>query len=386
MSAIIGATLLYKKLRGKTTLLAWISLGSVACVVSAALSPETNSINLVFVSLILGAFAGLGIPTCLAFFAENSNSKNRGRMATVLFFLIQLLTFLIYIPISGTDVYYQFLVLAGWRFLGVASIFFFVPREGLSEERLTPLSSIIRERTFVLYFVPWFLFTLVNFVENALLEHYFGAELFGTYMVAALLIASVSAFLGGAICDFKGRKVSGVLGFILLGLGYGFLSLFPGTQISQILYVLFDGVAWGILYVTFIFVIWGDISEGKAHERYYLLGCMPFLLSNMIEALVRPFAEFIQIATSFSLASLFLFVAVLPLLYAPETLSEKIMKDRELKNYIEKAKREVAKAQEKDQDKAEKECEHEKAEQDDVEFEVGEENMEEAEALAEKYY
>jgi len=34
-----------------------------------------------------------------------------------------------------------------------------------------------------------------------------------------------------------------------------------------------------------------------------------------------------------------LFLAVLPLVYAPETLPEKQMKDRELKNYIDKAQR-----------------------------------------------
>jgi hypothetical protein len=64
---------------------------------------------------------------------------------------------------------------------------------------------------------------------------------------------------------------------------------------------------------------------------------MPFLLSNLISALVRPFVEVVPITASFSLASFFLFLAILPLLYAPETLPEKVMKNRELKSYIEKA-------------------------------------------------
>jgi hypothetical protein len=34
-----------------------------------------------------------------------------------------------------------------------------------------------------------------------------------------------------------------------------------------------------------------------------------------------------------------LFLAVLPLLYAPETLPEKKIRDKELKSYIEKAKK-----------------------------------------------
>ena len=43
--------------------------------------------------------------------------------------------------------------------------------------------------------------------------------------------------------------------------------------------------------------------------------------------------------TAFSLAAFFLFLAVVPLMYAPETLPEKKMKERQLKQYIEKAKK-----------------------------------------------
>jgi MFS family permease len=381
ISATIGATLLYKKLRGKTPLLLWILLGATTCILSAALVPANNSVTLVFVSLALGALAGLGIPTCLGIFADNSKLKRRGIIGGLIFFFIQALTVLIYVPATGVGSDYQFLALGAWRFLAIGSVLFFKPQEKLTEERIVPLSNIIRERTFVLYFLPWFLFTIVNFLEQPLLESYLGAELYGTYTLALILIFSVSALLGGAICDFKGRKVAGVTGFILLGLSYAFLSLIPGTLVSQILYVLFNGIAWGLLYVTFIFVVWGDISEGKVRERYYLLGCMPFLFSNLIEVLVRPFVEIIPIAASFSLASFFLFLAILPLLYASETLPAKHIKERELKSYIKKAQKEAAKAQEKEAEGTQRE--NGDAE---VEFEVNQEDYEETLKEAEKYY
>jgi hypothetical protein len=41
----------------------------------------------------------------------------------------------------------------------------------------------------------------------------------------------------------------------------------------------------------------------------------------------------------FSVASFFLFLAVIPLMFAPETLPEKTLKERELKQYVEKAKK-----------------------------------------------
>jgi len=43
--------------------------------------------------------------------------------------------------------------------------------------------------------------------------------------------------------------------------------------------------------------------------------------------------------SAFSLASFFLFLAVLPLLYAPETLPEKKIELRRLRKYVETAKK-----------------------------------------------
>ncbi len=74
----------------------------------------------------------------------------------------------------------------------------------------------------------------------------------------------------------------------------------------------------------------------------------------------------------FSFASFFLFIAVLPLVFAPETMSEQIIKNNDLKNYVNKAKKQVLKVREKSfghQELLEKSEEYEKARE-----------------LAEKYY
>ena len=75
---------------------------------------------------------------------------------------------------------------------------------------------------------------------------------------------------------------------------------------------------------------------------YYLLGGLPYLLASYLSELMKPAVDsfkVIQTSTAFSLASFFLFLAMLPLMYAPETLSEKRMKEMELKSYLEKAKK-----------------------------------------------
>lgn len=386
-SAFIGATLLNEKLKGKMALLSWVSLGVASCVLSGVIAYQTTSVYLVLSSLFVGVLAGLGIPTCLALFSEDTTPGNRGRSGAIVFFASQILTVLIYVFISNVNLDYEFLALAGWRFLGLLSILLWFPLEKTVENRESRrengFSDIIRERVVYLYLIPWVLLTIVNFVEEPLIQHHFGATQYNLYQIIDILITSFSAFVGGAICDFKGRKISGILGFVMLGVGYTFLSVFSGYQIAQILWVIFDGVAWGFLYVTFIFVIWGDISEGKIKERYYFLGGMPFLLSNLISVFAQPFIESVAITDAFSLASFFLFMAIVPQLFAPETLPEKMMKDRDLKSYAEKALKQAAKEAEKNNKNADK---PEKETKENTEAGQSSSYDDEARKLAEKYY
>jgi len=386
-SAVIGATLLNGRSKNKTFLFSWILFGVVACLLFS-LGATTSLTGLTAALLILGASIGLGIPTCFSFFADQTKAENRGRIGALMFFIVQLFAAILIFSTDGVAINYQFLILAIWRLLGVVGIFFYKPLPKMSEERVILIKSIVKERTFLLYFLPWFLFTLVNFTESPIIQTYFGPVLYNNSLLVETLINSVAAFIGGALCDYKGRKITAILGFVLLGLGYAILSFFNSgsyKEIAQFLYIVCDGVAWGILYVTFIFVLWGDLSDGKTREKYYLLGSLPFLFSGMIEMLVQPFVKSDVISTAFSLASFFLFIAIVPLLYATETLPEKAMKDRDLKSYLEKAQKIAQKETEKKQ-KKESTNTSEDSEESEVEQEENDEKYVEAQKLAEKYY
>ncbi len=384
LSAIIGVTLISRKFKEKTFLSAWIFSGVLSCLLFYFLSPNANQTTLILLSLLLGFSTGLGIPSCLSIFARQTKIEKRGRFGAAMFFIIQMLTAAILLPLNGSETNFTFLILSVWRLSSIAFLFFYTMPLTVPKERKTSLLTIFRERNFILYFSPWFLFTLVNFIEAPIFEASVGQVLFNDYSLATIVISCFSAILGGFLCDRKGRKVTGILGFVFLGLGYAFLSFLsegPGKLIAQYLYVTFDGIAWGILYVTFIFVIWGDLSEDNNREKYYLLGGMPFLFSGLIQVLVQPFVSLIQVTTSFSFASFFLFMAILPLLYAPELLPEKVMKDRDLSSYVNKALQKVQKESEKTLNKESEEIDSEKEEP----FQISTED-EEAQELAEKYY
>jgi len=126
----------------------------------------------------------------------------------------------------------------------------------------------------------------------------------------------------------------------MLGIGYAILGIFPDHPISPDLFTLVGSIAWGMFGAVFLMALWGDLAEDMAPEKFYAIGGLPYLLTGFLDILIAPYiSELILPPVIFSFASFFLFLAVLPLMYAPETLPEKKIKERELKKYIEKAKK-----------------------------------------------
>jgi MFS family permease len=388
-AALIGATLLAQKLKEKLFLTLWIIWGVLSSFLTYFfLVPQTNWIILGVISFILGGSVGLGIPVCLSMFSNQTKNEQLGRIGAALFFVIQIMTAIILFSIGESSIDYKFLIFSIWRILGLIGIFFLIEIKNNDKERKLSLLKILRDRTFILYFLPWFMFTLINFMLTPLVKGYMGfidSNYYSNYELTTFVITSFTAIVAGFLCDFKGRKATGIIGFVLLGIGYTFLSLIPqisagSGMIAIVLFTVFDGLAWGFLYVNFVFVVWGDLSEKSNREKYYFLGGMPFLFSGLIRALAQYLnVQTLEISTAFSLASFFLFIATVPLLYAPESLSEKLMKSRELFNYVNMALKKVQK------EKGTPPEQNREKDEDEIEAEETPEEIE-ARKLAEKYY
>lgn len=184
------------------------------------------------------------------------------------------------------------------------------------------------------------MFALVNYLSIPILNNHFGENFTNSSATIEAIITAVFALVGGVLCDSVGRKLVAVSGFIMLGLGYAALGIFPYSLIGWVFYTAVDGIAWGMLGVVFFMTLWGDLAHENSAKKYYALGSLPLLLSSLLQRLVAPdLAASFLVTGVFSLASLFLFLAILPLLYAPETLPEKTMKARELRQYVEGAKK-----------------------------------------------
>jgi len=337
----MGGTALMKKFPSRDAFLSvWMFVGIVASILMITL--ETfNMAYILLVSFLLGISLGLGFPSCLAYFGDYSVEENRGRLAGITFFFSCLGMFFVGLLLSLSTLVVGALILAAWRGIGLLSFLLIRSKEDCRKETTMEISyrSALLDRSFLLYLVPWIMFCLINFLEHPVLTIFFEEDFASFMPIAEFGIGSFAALIGGWFADSVGRKRVVIFGFIMLGIGYAVLGLFPSIILSWYLYLILDGVAWGIFSLMFYLVIWADLAGNRIKDKYYLIGVLPFLISSYIQILFTPYAKLIDISAAFSLASLFLFLAVFPILLAPETLPEKKIELKRLRKYVEKAKK-----------------------------------------------
>jgi len=333
--SIIGAVV-SKQVNRIKFLKHWILFGAIASLLPAMINDFTVT-NLAVVSVILGASFGLGMPSCLAFFTEATRVDNRGRVAAITFLLASLVGPLLTVTFDYLSFSIIFIICAVWRGSGLLVHGIKSNKQEDSPEiPETSFVSILRSRPFLLYFGAWTMFCLVDAMETQIVTNALGVRLYETMEIIEPIFASVFILVAGFMCDWIGRKKIVLSGFVSLGAAYAIIAFLNGLgDVIWYPYFVVDGAAWGIFYITFVFILWGDLSQHAHKEKYYALGSVPFFLSYIIPYFVNlPSAD---LTTAFSVAAFFLFLAVLPLISAPETLPEKKMELRRLRSFAEEA-------------------------------------------------
>jgi len=341
-SSILG-TFLSNKVGRLKFLYTWTALGVVISFLPALLTNVTL-LQVWSMSLLLGTSFGLGLPSCLAYFADCTVVENRGHIGGITFLIANISVPLFAILFSAFDLATFSVIFGLLRGMGLI-VFFLKPEKQPSSQITTSVSfvSILRDRTFLLYFVAWSMFLLVDRFERALVNPLllgWMPNLLDIMGVVEPLVAGLSILIAGLLCDWIGRKKIVLVGFVALGVAYGIIGLASYSVFSWYLYFLVDGVAWGIFSLIFVLILWGDLAQSGSSEKYYTLGSIPFFLSGIIPLLLtQSFIENVELTAAFSLASFFLFVAVMPLVFAPETLPEKKMELRRLRKFADEAKK-----------------------------------------------
>lgn len=333
-SAFAGAAYAKRVERSKFLTL-WMLAGIASSLLLYGLSSTSPAI-VFLVSSLSGVSLGFGMPTCMSYFTDNVLIESRGRVSGIAMLAsgIGMVAFGPAFALADkSDLLLIGVVLGIWRLSGLV-VFRWDKDYRQTEGKTTVFSlrKVLGQRSFILYFAPWVIFSIVNYLA---VPGDFGPD----YRMVQLVVMGGAAVLGGFFLDSVGRKPIAIAGFTSVGLGTAVLG-FLGTT-APVLYfnAVVDGIAWGFLFSLFVVTLWADLSQFSSSENYYALGVMPFFVSKLLELTVGPaIASFINAGpTLFSYTALFLFLAVMPLFYAPETLPEKVMKKRELKFYVEQA-------------------------------------------------
>jgi MFS family permease len=307
-------------------------------------------VGLLVLASLIGVYFGIGMPICMGYYAKSTAPQNRAKLSGIIILLIGLGYPLISI-IGSRDTILLAAALSVWQILALILV---LPAKSpeepvLQKERVT-FRSIISNKTFLLYAAPWLMFSLINQLTMELNRNYFSSNTFPTafgqnFLLIENVLAGASAIICGFLADRKGRKRLALVGFVLLGVGYASLGFFSDNYLAAWFYVCVDGVAWGAFSMLFLVTIWGDIAQEKSSEKYYFLGVLPYLFSNLAGVFTGTYVLVnVQEGMVFSFASFFLFVAVLPLVYAPETLPDRILKNLDLNSYVNKALEKVKKS------------------------------------------
>jgi MFS family permease len=332
-SALIGAYLISKIKRRIPFLYFWMLLGVIS-----SLMPLVISVNISVISLLFGISFGLGMPVCFGYYANSTETEKRAFTGGVILFINGIATVLLAFLLSLSFIA-ETLVLAAWRTAGLVIFFLLKPKEK-DKGKVLPFVKILTQRSFLSYFLPWIMFSLINYLSLPVQFKILGEDAVRYLGYIESVLINCFAIVGGFLLDAIGRKKVVVIGFVILGIGYSILGIYPKNLLSWYLYTIIDGIACGIFYTAFIFTLWGDISNGFLSDKYYALGGIPFFLSNFIRFVLAPYiANAISDHALFSFTAFFMFLAVVPLMFAPETLPEKKLRERELRQYIEKAKK-----------------------------------------------
>jgi MFS family permease len=338
ISMLIGSLIVDKLLSRRNLLATWTIVGVFSSFLPALLG-VSNVMEVTGLSLLFGISFGLGLPAALACVKENTFPENRARFGSIV-----LLAMLVGMAGSSfllsSDVLVDSLIAACWRMFGLLAILLIGSERSDANERKLSFLSILRDRSFLLYMVPWISFSLVNYLAMSVGERVYGEQFVTSISLIENVVVGVSALFAGFAADIIGRKRTLIFGFVALGMGYAILGIFPSNFVAWFFYTAADGIAWGVILVMFWFTIWGDLAHEKRSEKYYALGILPYSLTSLLRVTFGPLiTSSVSEYAIFSMAAFFLFVAVVPLMYAPETLPEKKIKERELRVYLEKAKK-----------------------------------------------
>lgn len=299
-------------------------------------------------SFFLGMSLGLGLPSSMALIGDYTDVEERARVSGT----VILGTFVIAFATIGVIGIFDLGILGAVLLMAIVrltSIFALVcdkcDGEGqkLTEKTRLPSGTY---REFFFYLIPWVMFSITSCLASNLIPA--GMES-PTMTTLRYVFIAVFGFMSGVVADRFGRKLPIIFGLIVLASSFVLLGFFGVSETTVTIYLAISGMAWGLFFVVFLAVP-GDLSVSGSREKFYGIGyILPISIlfgfsSVPVPKIFPPGSE-----SSFSqILSLITFLSIIPVLRAKETLPELKIRERRLKEHIEKVGKAVLESKKKE--------------------------------------
>ena len=288
------------------------------------------------VSVLLGTSLGLGLPSSMALVADCTIVDNRGRVSGIIILGTFIITFasmaiIRMLNLDGLSLIPILVVVRSISLVSLAIDKLSKPSTTGDKETSLPVATY---REFIFYLCPWLMFTIASSLARSLIVDVIEFE--SAYDLGTNLRWVFIALFGlaaGFIADRFGRKLPIIFGLATFGVGYILLG-FSMNEISIIIYYALSGITWGLFFVIFL-VIPGDLSIPRLREKFYALGYI-LPLTGILALSVIPVPNIREIIDANLIAQILgicLFLSMYPVFRAKETLTERKIREREMKEH-----------------------------------------------------
>ena len=223
------------------------------CLISA-----NNVIINVLIGSFFGASIGIGLPSCLSYFAKSTSIETRGFTGGLTWSGVGITVLhLFLISVSGLGSNH---LLAIWRLIGGIGFFGLNRKHKKTEVQKSPsYFELIRKREILLYLFPWTMFSLINFAETPILAKRFWRRNICFYSACGVCYHRDFRSCGWHCSRYCWKKTSSNcrLHNVRNRICYNeFVFQFAS---AIYLFLTLDGITWGLLFSVFFTVVWGDL-------------------------------------------------------------------------------------------------------------------------------
>ena len=339
-SFTIAGTLVVASFFGKKLMKMSIIFASslITCAAAISLLFSFNSLLVLFEVFLVGVFFSICQLAFFVHFWSTTVTVERGRIggiigfATLPFYFIMSDLVANGLDFSGTT------ILATVLLLTPLVVMLAKPKFSMSQVKQNGM--YYERRAFILYFVPWIIFSLVNATLSRNItintESYLSPSSYGMVIILQTVMGLAGALLGGFMADIFGRRAILAGSVALYGTGMALSGVFYNPTSAYLAYSA-EGFSWGVFLTLYLFVIWGDLSSRENHAKIYALGLTAFYIA----ASLGPFSALISFdpIQSALIGCVALFIAYAFVSYAPELQPSDFREKMMLKMHIKAVKK-----------------------------------------------